>query len=104
MKTPWGVHISIDTQKSHNTCTGTVDGLTLRARGVLLEHRAAAVAVEEARAIARLRVRVPAVRDWVIDFSAPGALWIVSDGAWYRCASPHTCLIRSFSVGSATLQ
>ncbi len=63
---------------------GSVEGLTLRARGVLLEHRAAAVAVEEARAIARLRVRVPAVRDYVVDHSAPGSIWIISDGAWYR--------------------
>ena len=82
------------------TCTGTVDGLTLRARGVLLEHRAAAVAVEEARAIARLRVRVPAVRDWVIDYSAPGALWIVSDGAWYRCVPLHTCLVSMYTKSS----
>ena len=48
-------------------------GLPLRARGaVLLEHRAAAASVGEAREGARVRVRVPAVRDWVVDHSEPG--------------------------------
>lgn len=28
----------------------------------------------------------------------PGGLWMVSNGAWYQCASLYTCLNRSFSV------
>jgi hypothetical protein len=54
---------------------------------VLLDHKAAATAIEEARGQARIRVRVPVIRDWVIDYSEPGAIWVVSDSAWYRCAS-----------------
>lgn len=80
-----------------------MEGLTLRVRGVLLEHRAAAAAVQEARLTARLRVRVPAVRDWVIDYSSPGALWIVSDGAWYRWGPPPVLSLEFVSVMGRTV-
>ena len=70
---------------------GSVLGLPLRARGVLLEHRAASATIGEAREIARARVRIPAVRDWAVDFSEPGAIWIIADAAWYRCAAIRPC-------------
>ena len=71
-------------------------GLPLRARGVLLEHQAAAGSIEEARGVSRVRVRIPAVRDWVVDYSEPGALWIVADAAWYRCARQGYLFTRAF--------
>ncbi len=52
---------------------------------MLLEHKAAASAIEEARGQARVRVQLRQVRDWVVDYSEPGAVWIISDWAWYRC-------------------
>ena len=52
---------------------------------MLLEHRAAASAIEEARGQARVRVQLRQVRDWVVDYFEPGAVWIISDWAWYRC-------------------
>jgi hypothetical protein len=64
---------------------GLVGGLPLRARGVLLDHRAAAGGVEEAREAPRCRLAVPAVRDWALDYSEPGALWALTEHAWYRC-------------------
>jgi len=71
-----------------------VGGLPLRARGVLLDHRAAAGGGEEAREAPRCRLAVPAVRDWALDYSEPGALWALTEHAWYRCgrASPVTGL------------
>ncbi len=68
-------------------------GLPLRARGVLLEHRAAGNAIGEAREAARARVRIPAVRDWIIDYTEPGAIWLVADAAWYRCAVIHHSIV-----------
>ena len=76
---------------------GTVGGLPLRARGVLLDHRAAAYGVAEAREAPRCRLRIPAVRDWALDYSEPGALWALTEHAWYRCAA--LCLLRR--AGSA---
>ena len=66
---------------------GSVGGRALRGRGVLLEHRAAASAIEEAREQARVRVQIRHVRDWVVDYSEPGAVWVISDWAWYRWAN-----------------
>ncbi len=54
---------------------------------MLLDHRAAASAIEEARQLARVRVQIRFIRDWVVDYSEPGAVWIISDWAWYRCAA-----------------
>lgn len=34
-----------------------------------------------------MRVQIRYIRDWVVDYSEPGAVWIVSDWAWYRCAA-----------------
>ena len=64
---------------------GSVGGRALRGRGVLLDHKAAALASEEAREQARMRVQLRHVRDWVLDYSEPGAIWVISDWAWYRC-------------------
>lgn len=63
-----------------------MEGLPLRARGVLLDHRAAAYGVAEARDAPRCKLRIPAVRDWALDYSEPGALWALTEHAWYRCA------------------
>ena len=51
---------------------------------MLLDHRAAASAIEEARETARVRVQIRYVRDWALDYSDPGAVWIITDWAWYR--------------------
>ncbi|KAK9832062.1 hypothetical protein WJX81_003439 [Elliptochloris bilobata] len=67
---------------------GLVEGLPLRARGVLLDHRAAAYGVAEAREVPRCRLRIPAVCDWALDYSEPGALWALTEHAWYRLVSP----------------
>ena len=53
---------------------------------MLLDHRAAASAIGEARELARVRVQIRYIRDWVVDYSEPGAVWLISDWAWYRCA------------------
>lgn len=66
---------------------GSINGKALQGRGVLLDHRAAASAIEEARQLARVRVQIRFIRDWVVDYSEPGAVWIISDWAWYRCAA-----------------
>ena len=34
--------------------------------------------------MARVRVQIRYIRDWVLDYSEPGALWIITDWAWYR--------------------
>ena len=59
---------------------------------MLLDHRAAASAIEEARELARVRVQIRYIRDWVVDYSEPGAVWVISDWAWYRCALWTLCL------------
>lgn len=63
---------------------GSVDGLLLKAKGTLLEHKAASTSLEEARQTAKVKVVIPAIRDWVIDHTFPTTLWLVSGAAWYR--------------------
>ena len=38
-------------------------------------------------AFARVRVYIPAVRDWLIDYSDTCGIWVVTDYAWYRYGS-----------------
>ena len=83
-RTVLGVMHLCSTQPSPSWA-GSVGGRALRGRGVLLEHKASAAGIEEAREQARVRVQLHHVRDWVIDYSEPGAVWIISDWAWYRC-------------------
>ena len=84
---------------------GSINGRALRGRGVLLDHRAAASAIEEARELARVRVQIRHIRDWVVDYSEPGAVWIVSDWAWYRCAAqgPQTLSARQQELSDTSL-
>jgi hypothetical protein len=65
---------------------GTVDGGALCAKGLLLEHKLASISLSDAKASARVRVKLDAVLDWVVDYSEPASVWIITDAAWYRCA------------------
>ncbi|KAK9824314.1 hypothetical protein WJX72_009375 [[Myrmecia] bisecta] len=67
---------------------GLVNGLELKARGAVLEHKLAAQSIDDARYNARVRVRIHAVRDWLIDYSTPWSIWVVTDFAWYRLLTP----------------
>lgn len=56
-------------------------GVPLQARGVLREAAPAAEGEAPSRPHA---LHLPAVRDWVLDHSGSGAIWLVTDVAWYR--------------------
>ncbi len=64
---------------------GLVNGLPLEARGQLL-HADADTEEQpaEEQQPQRMIVRLPGIRDWVVDHSHPPALWLITDVAWYR--------------------
>ena len=64
---------------------GLVEGLHLQARGMLLDQSIATASLAEAREAAHARVNISAVQDWVLDYSEPPAIWLVTSHAWYRC-------------------
>ena len=65
-------------------------GVPLQARGVLLEPDAVQ---DGASPVSAPAVHLPAVRDWVIDYTDEGAIWLVTDVAWYRYHHQHTLLL-----------
>ena len=62
-----------------------MEGLLLQAHGMLLDQAIAAASLAEARDTAHTRVNISAVQDWVLDYSDPPAIWLVTSHAWYRC-------------------
>ena len=74
-------------QKGVSTGAGLVNGLPLEGRGELLDpDTATEEQPAEQQPPQRAGVRLPSVRDWVVDHSQPSALWLVTDVAWYRYA------------------
>jgi len=66
---------------------GLVNGLPLEARGQLVQPNTDAEerpAEQQQQQLQRTIVRLPSIRDWVVDHSHPPALWLVTDVAWYR--------------------
>lgn len=60
-------------------------GAVVWGRGLLLDHKTAATSADEAVHTCRIQVSLGPVRDWVIDYSNPLIIWVVTDTAWYRC-------------------
>lgn len=59
--------------------------LPLKVTGTVLDHRLCAQqSVYDARSSSRMKVRLHAVRDWVVDYSPHVAVWLITDWAWYR--------------------
>ena len=62
-----------------------VNGLPLKATGTVLDHRLCSQqSVYDARASSRIKVRIHYIRDWVVDYSQPVTVWLITDWAWYR--------------------
>ena len=72
-----------------------VGGLPLKVTGTVLDHRLCAQqSVYDARGSSRMKVRLHAVRDWVVDFSPHVAVWLITDWAWYRYSVLHKLQLR----------
>ncbi|KAA6418167.1 MAG: PHD zinc finger-containing [Trebouxia sp. A1-2] len=76
----------VDLQDLH---TDGVHGLPLKATGTVLDHRLCSQqSVYDARSSSKIKVRVHYIRDWVVDYSTPVTVWLITDWAWYRLLSP----------------
>ena len=88
--------IKSESHQHWSTCflatAGLVEGLPLQAHGMLLDQTIATASLAEAREAAHTRVNISAVQDWVLDYSDPPAIWVVTSHAWYRCLyHPFAC-------------
>ncbi len=62
-----------------------VHGLPLKATGTVLDHRLCSQqSVYDARSSSKIKVRIHYIRDWVVDYSTPVTVWLITDWAWYR--------------------
>ena len=69
-----------------------VNGLPLKATGTVLDHRLCSQqSVYDARVSSRIKVRIHYIRDWVVDYSQPVTVWLITDWAWYRSALLPCC-------------
>ncbi|KAL0046804.1 hypothetical protein WJX82_010406 [Trebouxia sp. C0006] len=69
--------------------TDGVHGLPLKATGTVLDHRLCSQqSVYDARGSSKIKVRIHYIRDWVVDYSTPVTVWLITDWAWYRLLSP----------------
>ncbi len=60
-------------------------GLPLKATGTVLDHRLCSQqSVYDARGSSKIKVRIHYIRDWVVDYSTPVTVWLITDWAWYR--------------------
>jgi len=80
-------------QSSSSSDSGTVvdlladgvNGLPLKATGTVLDHRLCSQqSVYDARSSSKIKVRIHYIRDWVVDYSTPVTVWLITDWAWYR--------------------
>jgi len=80
-------------QSSSSSDSGTVvdlladgvNGLPLKATGTVLDHRLCSQqSVYDARSSSKIKVRIHYIRDWVVDYSPPVTVWLITDWAWYR--------------------
>ena len=60
------------------------------ATGVVLDPHAAANSLTEAARMSYARVQIPDIVDWVVEYDSTGAIWLVSQVAWYRYSSHST--------------
>ncbi|KAL0037828.1 hypothetical protein WJX79_000733 [Trebouxia sp. C0005] len=88
----------VDLQDLH---TDGVHGLPLKATGTVLDHRLCSQqSVYDARSSSKIKVRVHYIRDWVVDYSTPVTVWLITDWAWYRLLSPSRIYKQQYqSVG-----
>ncbi|DBA80727.1 hypothetical protein WJX77_005653 [Trebouxia sp. C0004] len=69
--------------------TDGMHGLPLKATGTVLDHRLCSQqSVYDARSSSKIKVRIHYIRDWVVDYSPPVTVWLITDWAWYRLLSP----------------
>ena len=51
---------------------------------MVLDPQVAAGSLTEATRISYARVQIPEIVDWVVEYDSTGAIWLVSQVAWYR--------------------